>query len=444
MALQLLLGTLDLTQYLDPQPGNGMDPANPEFSERVFSHSLLKEGGTLALTNLKVKELVFPLYLKAVSKAALHKLVQQINSALELPGQTASFQDDGATIATVFDLVSGQLDLEYDYRRAQQNYLHAKLRLFAQPLGLANAPRVLATIAGTAPVMIMNVPTMPLGDQDALLRVSAMATTKGARYFGMAVLPNASYPCLYTAPSGLIGGTNFATKVGGSGAAASQFFRIGSNPGGVFTGFLLAGLRAADGPHRLFGIVRNWAASGTTLQYMYTGSQQSFFGPTAVMPHTASGAWTTIDLGTLRLPPPYASTVHTPTTVDLAINVNIASNVDLCAVVSVPDNAAVFIDSHTEEIGSSRNVLFDGINNACFAYSETYPSDGTFDVNVNTLSRGAIPRLPQAPFLRAPSAARIAILLLPGMGIFGEAQVEVPNEMGAATVEILERTRYLF
>ena len=67
MTVSLILesenGNINLTRYLDVEDGDGMDPADPEFTEKIFAHSLLKQGGTLALENLKLKEMAFPLKL---------------------------------------------------------------------------------------------------------------------------------------------------------------------------------------------------------------------------------------------------------------------------------------------------------------------------------------------------------------------------------------------
>lgn len=42
-------GNINLTKYTNVDKGEGMDPLDPLYSERIFAHSLLKAGGTLAL-----------------------------------------------------------------------------------------------------------------------------------------------------------------------------------------------------------------------------------------------------------------------------------------------------------------------------------------------------------------------------------------------------------
>src|SRR5205823_6461172 len=94
--------TLDLSPYLDPALGAGMDPQDPKFTNKVFGRSLLREGASLALTQLTEKELVFPLYLgpvggvasAPVNTSSLMTLIQQINQCIESPGFTASWQPE--------------------------------------------------------------------------------------------------------------------------------------------------------------------------------------------------------------------------------------------------------------------------------------------------------------------------------------------------------------
>src|SRR5579884_1648673 len=99
---------MDLSNFVDVQQGQGMDPYDPNFREALISHSLLKEGGVLALEDLKANELIFPLKVNAVLISQLVPLIVEINQIVTAPGATVSWQDDGFSQPTVFDLISGQ------------------------------------------------------------------------------------------------------------------------------------------------------------------------------------------------------------------------------------------------------------------------------------------------------------------------------------------------
>lgn len=152
------------TGYLDVQAADGMDPADPQFTTKIWGRSILKEGATLALEQLTEKELLFPLLLGPVggmtgaptTLTALMQLIQQINQIIETPGFSVSWQPDGASQATIFDGLSGQLDIDYDFRREQQHWTHAKLRLFTQPLGRTAGPRLYATASGVGPLLMIS------------------------------------------------------------------------------------------------------------------------------------------------------------------------------------------------------------------------------------------------------------------------------------------------
>ena len=95
-------------------------------------------------------------------KDGLTALVRRINAILNANGCVASWQDEGASKPTFFQLASGQCDPQFKYRMGQQNWLPAKLRLFAQPLGYASLePSEVKTVSGgfggvegTAPVLV--------------------------------------------------------------------------------------------------------------------------------------------------------------------------------------------------------------------------------------------------------------------------------------------------
>src|ERR1700735_5337073 len=113
--------SLTLDGYMDVQDGDGMDTANPEYSTKVWGHSLLKAGATESLEQNVEREMVFPLLLGPVGGLAgaptnlsqTLQLIQKINSIIRSPGAILTWQPLGAQSATVFDAASGQVDVKY-------------------------------------------------------------------------------------------------------------------------------------------------------------------------------------------------------------------------------------------------------------------------------------------------------------------------------------------
>ena len=287
--------TLDLTNYIQVSD-KSMDPASPSFTDKVITHSLLKAGGVLALTDLKNKELVYPLLLMANTQIALDQLVEQINLILEFAGATASWQDDGASQATTFDLIGGQFDIEYDYRKAQKFYVEGKLRLFAEPFGRTASPRFYAAASGIGPLLMISPytsagasgigattvggvagaggqPAGPStgifyaspglqGDAPAVLQLSYAgpqptgATNAGAiPYMAMSVLPDNTYQPLIT--PGLINRLT-AYAINSTSVVGSQYLSVPPGASDVLS-FQWPGLIPPTtwaGNHRVFAIAR--------------------------------------------------------------------------------------------------------------------------------------------------------------------------------------------
>lgn len=243
LELETPIGNLDLSSYLNVQAGQGMDPAAPQFSDKVFSHSLLKQGGTLALEDLKLRELTFPLNLKATSKDKLTALVREINTLINTPGAEVEWSDEGTAISTFFTLASGQLDPEFDFRQGQQTnpILKAKLRLFVQPLGVAEkSPRTLlfagtsvangATVTGGPYLTTFRATSSLRGDAPALPNaIIGVTPSLGQQaYAAFSVLPNASYtPLLMATAVGASVAFGSANNFKATRTAAEGAFEVG-------------------------------------------------------------------------------------------------------------------------------------------------------------------------------------------------------------------------
>lgn len=149
--------TLDVSPYLRLQPDQQTDPASPSYTQKVWARSLLKEGATLALEQPVEKELNFPLALKGTSQSVVNgTLIQSINKIITSPGATASWTDDGMSQPTVFDILSGQVDLEYDYFRGKQSWCNVRLLLFTMPFGHTASARPYAAASGVGPLLMIS------------------------------------------------------------------------------------------------------------------------------------------------------------------------------------------------------------------------------------------------------------------------------------------------
>lgn len=332
--------TIDLSSFLNLQDGSGTDPADPAFTNRVFTRSLLKEGATLSLTQYVEKELTFPLLLNAVNNSALAVMIEQINQVIETTGATYSWQDDGLSQPTVFDGLSGVLEIQYSYRKAQKFWTAANLRLFAQPFGHAASSRPYAAASAVGPLLMISPyasggalaigastqagvagfggqqqgassgifysgsPSLA-GDAGALLQVSycgpsAYQSPPGRAHppaVIVAQLPDAHYNPLITMPECVrVGGSFFP----GAGVVASQYISAVVSggftvPPPVFAASAgVAPTAAWAGQHRIFAIARASQNTGTLTLTSYDGQAN-----TAVS--VGNPDWGLVDLGTIGL-----------------------------------------------------------------------------------------------------------------------------------------------
>lgn len=372
--------SLDLSNFMDLTAGKGMDPYNPAFTDKVFARSLLREGGTLALESLQLKELAFPLLLNVPASqgtVGLNQLVVLLNQIINSPGAVCEWQDAGASQPTYFDLASGQFDIEYDYRHAEKLWLPGKLRLFAQPLGRTAGPRQYAAASGVGPLLMISpyasgganilsasgagfggqqqpsggvqyfgAPSLA-GDAQSLLQISYTgplpvgATGAGTTpYVAVSVLPDQYYQPLITVPEmTTLVAQGLGSLINQSAAVASQYINLQwpSTRAQAFFSFsplisASAGIEptvAWTGNHRLFAIAR---ASRSVQQLTLMP------GPLVQKSTGASinpGDWGLYDLGTFTLrPSEYPSSVVTITAVTAAPS----SSVDVTAFVMLPDS----------------------------------------------------------------------------------------------------------
>ena len=389
--------SLVLDAYMDVQDGDGMDLADPAFTQKVWSHSLLKPGATLSLEQFVEKELVFPLLLGPIGGqnlstiSAVLQFIQSINSIVTTPGATATWQPLGASQATTFDLLSGQADVDYSYRKEGQNWTQVTLRLFTAPLGRTAAPRLYATASGVGPLLMISpyasgggqvigastqagtagyggvksggVPSSGVfywgspslaGDAPAQLQISYQApcapnATQVGRipYLAMSVLPDQNYAPLITAAEL----ANAHTLLPMTGAVGSQYLRSVASSAVAASANAFYSFGRSDplpntalptnwaGFHRIFGIAR-----ASTLPQALT-----LFANAAVPQNTTAtvypGDWQVIDLGVTTI---RASQSYQMIATNLAWTSPFpASNsvvADVTACVMLPDNSTWFFN----------------------------------------------------------------------------------------------------
>lgn len=363
MAVKLIIesetGTLDLSSYLNPNSGAGLDPADPQFTNKVFAHSLLKQGGTLALEDLKLRELVFPLSLKAASKDVLTALVREVNTIINGAACEVEWQDEGATTATTFDLASGQCDPEFDFRQGQQKqpWLKAKLRLFVQPLASRGAPVVRAPITGgtsaaTAPVVQFTATGSVGGDAPALLMASIWGGAgSGGEYMAISVLPDLAYQSWWQGASmgpAFAASSNFSFSVA---TANGSFRKIGSMAVGAFTGQnrLLLMARPLNNASSCYVSVQ---AKGVTF------GESPFFAASAVVggSNPSGKPWDMIDMGVLTVPgSPAAQAWY------LEIEGSSPVPLQVYGAILLPENTTCWLHSASPSVFGNVSYVFDGV-----------------------------------------------------------------------------------
>jgi hypothetical protein len=387
---------LDLSQFLDLTPDSDMDPQNPSFSSKVISHSLLREGGILALEAWQEKELVFPVKLNASTNVALQQLIQQINQVVTNPGSTYHWTPPGASQATVFDAISGEFDVKYKYREDEKQWCTGDLKLFTQPFGRTAGPRPYASASSVGPLLLITpygstgqniigastqagvsgfgcAPTGPssgvfywgspslAGDAPAQLQItvaqnpspgtpSPLTSLSGftapfaAPLAAVGVLPDANYRVLHPVPDWNEFGTVASTVlfVNDQSAVGSQYVScraIASAQTFIVPIASTTELRPTAqwvGQHRLFAIAR--ASQQAASLQLLDSPMANPIGQAVVFP----GTWQLVDLGTIA----YAASGPAQPNPNIAVQAfpGPSSAVDITAFATLPDANTWFIN----------------------------------------------------------------------------------------------------
>lgn len=420
--------SLDLSNYLDLTDGTDINPQDPAFTTRVISHSLLKEGGVLALSDYQAKELVFPLRISAASNVALQTIIEQINQVVNSPGATYSWQPPGASQPTIFDSISGQFDVHYRYREDEAKWCSGDLKLFTQPFGHAGGPRSYATASGVGPLLMVTPyasgggqaigastqagiagygaigqggtpssgvfywgsPSL-VGDAPALLQLSyAGPQPTGATNAGVvptvavSVLPDANYQPLIPTTQVLYGASKPITNAV---VPASQYLTMaGPNQDTWSFGFAQNAVATLDwaGPHRLFAIARASGQPGTLA--LLANSLVVYSASIGV----GMGDWQALDLGTFQLAG--SQTPQQAIAITAAPGASTNAALDLAAFVVLPDSKTWFMSpslltpSQYGPVSSPNEAFITGANDPAGV-----AVDGSYvywtNVNANSIGR---------------------------------------------------------
>jgi hypothetical protein len=476
--------TIDLTNYVVVDPGQGLDPADPAFTQRVWSRSLLKEGATLALEQLVEREMMFPLKLGPIggfgsspqNLSATLGLIQQINQIIETPGATMTWQPPGASQPTTFDILSGLVESAYNYRAEGQGWEFANLRVFTQPLGRTGSIRTYALAQGLGPITYVApssyLQTTPspgvityygnpslAGDGPAKLVITTMGASN-VNYQGfVSLFPDSTYPpmsasqitnsnggFIYTpsAPAGVICPLHgFADQIDWTPIAQGGFQSNNFTPP---IGW--------EGLHRLFVFARASANPASPDNILYiNGTQGNLTAVSAGVNSAASiqpgSSWGLYDLGTVSV---RASESFNGAFVSV-FKSNPSSFVDIGGMFMLPDNSTWFLQTGVNPVTAQSadfgSLILDDIvaeqfsGGALSSVSPSAPYANQFGgVSKRTsLSRGLVPQpdpkngLPIIAVCTMPNGSPPATPRVPGL--------YPPFKSIQVGVWALERTRYV-
>ena len=490
--------------------GDGLDPADNTFSSKVWGHSLLRAGATLALENEVQREQVFPLLLGPVggvtgapaNLSQTLQLIQEINALLRTPGATLTWQPLGVANATTFDLLSGQVDIDYSYRKEGQFWTEVTMRAFVQPFGRTAAPRPYASASAVGPLLLVSPyasgaapaivasstgygasggvygpngasggisywgsPSLA-GDAPALLQVAFQGPSEApdgpTPATAVSLLPDANYypliPTRYMAifnssgaslqsSANAVGSSYWGFSAGASGAIRSPLTSSGANVN-------LPTSRAPvpvsySGQQRLLAIARasptGGASQAATISTITDGTLVAASQAGSI---PVGYGWQAVDMGTYTL---RASQVPPYDGVYFAIGTSNAA-VDLTGFVSLPDNNTWFMGAGQQPFLNSiawigyNTLVLDDVAGEQYAYGgynqSNAPSVATALQNVIRMtqySRGLVPQ---------PDPKNgLPILAIMSVGIGAPlplgASPNSVNQRLSVQVTALERYRYV-
>lgn len=216
----------ELWAYTRVNPSEGMDLADQDFIDPQFTNSATGFGDELISVQMKNRELVVPVHLRATSKDSLHALVSDLNRRLSVAKQL-EWRDDGATNSSYLKIQFARFEPEFNKRRQDAGWMSGTVRIYTEPYartvasGYAN---VIGSFAGTGIIASRSIASFILGDGPTTTKFvintpSVFNAQSDGRIVAGAVLP-ASYVSDWSAASLIPMNNTFLT--GASGAVGSQ------------------------------------------------------------------------------------------------------------------------------------------------------------------------------------------------------------------------------
>lgn len=319
MALTLKVGNRDLSESLRVAHDDGLDPANPTYTEPEFSGSpAFADGQAFAGDAVNNRQGAFPLLLQASTVDALYQLIREINLEL-VSGVVVEYRSGSASQSTFFVLERGRLEPKYEHWLDNSAKTRATLNLWMRPYGNTGTSRLLASAAITAPTLLTATGVQGDVDAEGTLRVqfasSAQFKSNGAPF----VIYGTKYPVasgwspIYTA-SQLASAGFTATTVGASGRMASVYRAWNVSPTSTLPEWLYRiPIRRQDpGRYRAIGLMRHFIGGGTISRqqshlsvYLVEETANVELPPvlhTAPVSEILASSWNLVDLGEITNP----------------------------------------------------------------------------------------------------------------------------------------------
>lgn len=313
MAQVLKVGDRDLSPYVRVAHDDGLDPANPEFSEPQFSGSpALGDGQSFVGDAVNNRLMSYPLILSADSTDELYALVREINGDL-VKGAQVEYRSGGASQSTFFDLERGRLEPKFEFWIDQAAKVRAMLHLWVRPYGHTGTYRtVIPSFVATGPQTLQA--TGILGDVFAqgLLRVDSgptyLASPVHPHMIAFGISQSPSYVGVWRAASLTNVGASSAL-IGASGAVASQYLGVNASPVGIqafaWLQFPDGDLKNYEGRQRMLVVARSRVAlaSGAPAISAVAGANSLHDGRrigSVVASHSAQ--WQVYDVGEWSVP----------------------------------------------------------------------------------------------------------------------------------------------
>jgi hypothetical protein len=441
-----ILGNLDFAQYLRVGPGDGLDPYAHTIEEPAFTEGI-GDGQPLLNVDTKNREMSWPLHLKAATKDALHDLVRQLNLECQRVGVTLQWKDSSATNITYYTVTYARFEPDFDYRKADQEYVSGVLRVWcAPPYGTTGTDILVGTsIAATQAPWLASVglPTVA-GDALALANATVFSGTRATQddrafYSFIALVPSGWQSVLPAASL-----SSVATLVGASGTGGSQVARVIA-PATATTAFSgrIYNASVNAGPNRVLMLARPLASGPGAFVAARNNSTGKSLGPTAILGATRVNDWALLDLGVINVDP--YDTANSPIVqVRMAHASGASMGVEVNGLFTLPEGTTCLTpDGYVDFTSTAAASGVTSPNFTSHSY-EGYPGrtrrqsnlsvNGAiaYDGNVTVIDhrrRGAIPK-------PAPSAAQA---LIAGMVHTGPVQQDARVSV---TVTVRERFRF--